>query len=60
MSEHALIDAFKRKERQRKRSFETSTSWHDTVRDEQIRDRIVTGILEKSLSQKPPGEIGSN
>ena len=51
MSEHALIDAFKRKERQWKRSFETSTSWQNTVRDEQIRDRIVTGILDKSLSQ---------
>ena len=60
MSEHALIDAFKRKERQWKRSFETSTSWQNTVRDEQIRDRIVTGILDKSLSQKPPREIGSN
>ena len=59
MSEHALIDAFKKKGREWKRSFETSTSWQNTVRDEQIRDRIVTGILDKSLT-KPPGEIGSN
>ena len=56
MSQHVFIAVFKKKEKRWRLLFEISTNWQNTVnseqRDEQIRDRIVIGIRDKSLSQK--------